>query len=225
MKLKKDLFIPFSWEERRHVFLERFFYIPKKYDSEQKGELIDWKSPLVFGNDLPVYVEICSGNGQWIIEQAKAHPETNWVAVEMRFERARQIWLKMHREGLSNLYVVCAEALDFLRYYVPAESIAQGFVNFPDPWPKRQHAKHRIVQAPFVALLQKTMKRGAFVTLATDSLPYRDQMLMEFSAWRSNFSMPYFCTDFPSYGESFFEKLWIGKGREIFYLQYAHAMD
>jgi hypothetical protein len=67
------------------------------------------------------------------------------------------------------------------------------------------------------------MKLGACVTLATDSLPYRDQMLEEFRAWRSNFAAPFFYTDFPSYGESFFARLWSGKGREIFYLQYAHA--
>jgi tRNA (guanine-N7-)-methyltransferase len=222
MKLKKDLFIPFPWEERRHAFLERFFYVPKKYDSAQKAELIDWKSSLVFDNDLPVYVEICSGNGQWIIEQAKAHPEINWVAVEMRFERARQVWLKMHRAELSNLYVVCAEALEFLRYYVPAASIGECFVNFPDPWPKRQHAKHRIVQAPFVALMKQTMKPGASITLVTDSIAYRDQMLEEFSAWRSNFTPPFFCTDYAVYGESFFAKLWREKGREIFHLQYRY---
>jgi tRNA (guanine-N7-)-methyltransferase len=224
-KIKKDLHIPFPWEERRHVFLERFFYIPKKYDSKQCAELIDWTSPNVFGNNAPVCVEFCSGNGQWILEQAKTQPEKNWVAVEMRFDRARQIWRKSYGEELSNLYVVCAEASEFLRYYVPPNCIAQSFINFPDPWPKRLHAKHRVIQEPFVSALKRALRPNASVTLATDSAPYRDQMLEEFSKWLSDFKEPFYCTHFPSYGDSFFADLWMEKGREIFYLQYRNAMD
>ncbi len=223
--MKKDLHIPFRWEERRHVFLDRFFYLPKKYDSQLHGEWLDWSEPKVFGCELPVCVEFCSGNGQWIIEQAKANRACNWVAVEMRFERARQIWLKGAREELSNLYVVCAEALEFIRYYVPPSSIAQSFVNFPDPWPKRQHAKHRLVQQPFLLELKRALQKGAPITLATDSAEYREQMIHAFSGWSSCFEAPFFCTDFPSYGESFFADLWTRKGREIFYMRYLNAMD
>lgn len=225
VKTKNKLTIPFPWEERRHIFLERFFYVPKKYDSAAFGERIDWTSPHVFGNDAPVYMEICSGNGQWIIEQAKAFPNVNWVAVEIRFDRARQIWQKCGVEGLANLYVVCAEALDFLRHYVLPNSIAQSFVNFPDPWPKRQHAKHRIVQAPFVAAIKNVLQCGATITLATDSRPYRDQMLEEFRSWPSDFPSPFFVTEMDSYGESFFADLWTKKGRELFYLRYKNALD
>jgi len=223
--MKKDLYIPFRWEERRHVFLDRFFYLPKKYDSAQNGELLDWKEPRVFGNEQPVCVEFCSGNGQWIIEQAKSNPHCNWVAIEMRFERARQIWLKGYREELPNLYVVCAEGLEFLRYYIPPNSMAQSFINFPDPWPKRQHAKHRLVQTPFIEQMKKALQKGAPITLATDSVEYREQMIQEFRAWASYFEAPFFSTDFPSYGESFFADLWLGKGLEIFYMRYFNAMD
>lgn len=225
MLMKKSLVIPFSWEERRHVFLEQFFYIPKNYDSARKGERIDWANPLVFGNSHPVSIEFCSGNGQWIINQAKAHPDCNWLAVEIQFCRARQIWEAVQREKLTNLYVVCGEALDFLRHYVPEKCIYQSFVNFPDPWPKRHHAPRRLVQAPFCSLLQKTMVACAPITLVTDSAPYRDQMTQVFRGWQSRLEAPFYCTDLPQYGESFFANLWKGKGREIFYMQYLNEMD
>ena len=219
--MKKDLTIPFRWEERRHIFLEKFLYVPKKYDSKLHGSAVDWA--CLFGNDLPIAMEFCSGNGQWILEKAKQHREYNWVAVEMQFCRARQIWRKLQNENLSNVYVVCCEGLEFLNYYVSPKSISQSFVNFPDPWPKRSHAKHRIIQRPFVTRLKEVLDPNGLVTLTTDSFAYRDQMLEEFAQWPSTFQPPFFCTN--GYGKSFFADLWRGKGREIFTLQYANDLD
>lgn len=226
VRTKKDLHIPFSWTERRPVFLERFFYLPKQYEHAEKAVSIDWSSAAVFGNDRPVFLEVCSGNGQWIAERAKASLEKNWVAVEMQFERARKIWLKVFREQIPNLYVVCAEAGAFIRHYILSESISEVFINFPDPWPKLRHAKHRIVQTPFLQALARVVQKEGRVTLVTDSPAYRDQMIREFArvdSWLSEFAPPYYRLDWSSYGESFFGNLWKNKGLEIFYLRYRNG--
>jgi tRNA (guanine-N7-)-methyltransferase len=224
MKTKKDLLIPFSWEERRPVFLERFFYIPKKYEEHAKIERLDWET--LFGNDRPVYLELCSGNGQWIGEKAKAHPEVNWAAVEFRFDRARKIWLKAFRESIPNLYVICGEAATFLQWYAAKASVTQAFVNFPDPWPKLRHAKHRLIQAPFLEELAEVVQGGGRATFATDDEPYRDQMVRELSlvsSWKPVFDTPYYRSDWASYGDSFFASLWKGKGRNLYYMQYENG--
>lgn len=229
VKEKKDLLIPFRWDERRHIFLERFFYLPKQYDHAQKGELINWSGPLVFGNDRPVCLEFCSGNGQWIGDRALSFPESNWVAVEMKFERARKIWLKTFRENIPNLYVVCAEAMTFLTHYIATNCLSEAFINFPDPWPKLRHGKHRLVQAPFVKELSRAVKNEGTVALSTDCSAYRDQMIREFGragSWQALYDPPYYRTDGVSYGNSFFANLWKEKGREIFYLRYCNvSMD
>ncbi|HEY4255056.1 MAG TPA: hypothetical protein VGM34_01750 [Chlamydiales bacterium] len=216
MKTKKDLIIPFTWEERRPVFLERFFYLPKQYDHGAWDEQFVWEETT-----QPIYLEICSGNGQWIGEQAQKRPDIYWVALEMDFARARTIWLKIHREKIPNLYVVCAEALTFLEHYAPAQSVSHAFVNFPDPWPKRHHAKHRLIKAPFAERLKTAMKPEGTVTLATDHAPYRDQMIQTFNAAPGWASRP-ISMDPASYGQSFFAALWQGKGKSIHYLRYAH---
>ena len=226
LKTKKDLRIPFSWEERRPALLERFFYLPKQY--EHKDLWLPFSGPEIFGNERPIYLELCSGNGQWIGEQALKHPEINWVAVEIRFDRARKIWLKTFRENIPNLYVACAEGATFLRHYVKPETFTQAFVNFPDPWPKRSHGKHRLIWAPFLKLLARATKERGFATLATDDAPYRDQMIAEFrktGQWRPEFLEPFYQTQWGSYGDSFFANLWSEKGREIFYMKYQYAMD
>jgi len=223
-KLKKDLHIPFTWEERRPILLERFFYLPKQFD--HKDMHLDFTSPLIFGNNQPVYLELCSGNGQWIGEKALLNPEINWVAVEMRFDRARKIWLKLFREKISNLYVVCAEGTAFLRHYVKPSSFMESFINFPDPWPKRCHGKHRLIWASFLQLLGKTMTERGHATLLTDDPTYRDQMIREFAKagkWQPIFSNPFYKTDWSSYGDSFFGDLWKEKAREFFYMKYQYA--
>jgi tRNA (guanine-N7-)-methyltransferase len=224
LKEKKDLRIPFTWEKRRPVLLERFFYLPKQFDHKEMH--LNFSDPLIFGNERPVYVELCSGNGQWIGEQARKYPEINWVAVEMRFDRARKIWLKTFREEIPNLYVACAEGAAFLRYYVKAASVTKSFVNFPDPWPKRCHGKHRLIWASFLQLLGQAMKQEGVATMVTDDAPYRDQMIREFAkagCWKPEFSAPFFQTEWDSYGTSFFADLWKEKGREFFYMKYQNA--
>jgi tRNA (guanine-N7-)-methyltransferase len=226
LKTKKDLRIPFTWDERRPILLERFFYLPKQFDHQDFW--LPFSDPTIFGNEKSVYLELCSGNGQWIGEQARLYPDINWIAVEMRFDRARKIWLKTFREEIPNLYIACAEGAAFLRHYVKPGSINQSFVNFPDPWPKRCHGKHRLIWAPFLQLLARTMKEGGNATMVTDDAPYRDQMIREFEKvklWKPEFAEPFYQTEWSSYGDSFFGDLWKEKGREAYYMKYKHAPD
>ncbi len=210
MKTAKDLIIPFSWEERRPILLDRFFYIPAQFD--YRAEEIPF-----FEDDREVVIEYCSGNGQWIGERAKENPQFNWIAVEKKFERARQVWLKIHREGITNLIVVCGEGLIFTRFYAP--KAVQIYVNFPDPWPKLRHAKHRIIQTPFLKALLPVVVQGGKAVCVTDDEGYAEEMKREFNQcpeWKFLFHSH----EWPDYGASFFKNLWKAKGRIINYLSY-----
>jgi tRNA (guanine-N7-)-methyltransferase len=210
VKTAKDLKIPFTWEERRPILLDRFFYIPAQFEYQVE-------SVPFFSDNKPVAIEYCSGNGEWIGERAKENPEFNWLAVEKKFERARQVWLKSHRENITNLTVVCGEGLIFTRYYAPPTF--QIYVNFPDPWPKLRHAKHRIIQERFLSALLRIVEKGGKATCVTDDAAYAVEMKNEFSKcpdWKFLFHL----NEWPDYGSSFFKNLWKAKGRIINYLSY-----
>lgn len=215
MKTKSDLIIPHSREESKPAFLERFLYLPKRGFDHKGASKIDWNH--LFDRPAPIYVEVCSGNGQWIGEQAKERRDLNWVAVELDFARARKIWLKSFREDLPNLYVVCGEGITFLTHYVERGSVSEVFVNFPDPWPKRRHAKNRLIQAPFVSAVRDVLHERGCVTLATDDPPCRAQMEEQFGTELELISSE---QDVASYGDSFFASLWKSKGKNLFYLKY-----
>lgn len=210
MKTAKDLIIPFTWKDRHPILLDRFFYVPSKYEYTKK-------SFPFFEKQQPVFIEYCSGNGQWIGEKAKRFPAINWIAVEKKFDRARKIWLKSHRENLPNLFVACSEGVAFTRFYAPkAQEI---FVNFPDPWPKLRHAKHRLVRPEFAAELSNILVPGGKATCVTDDAKYAEQMASVFHEspdWKLLFNV----TELPDYGRSFFNDLWLGAGRTIHYLSF-----
>lgn len=204
-----DLHIPFTWTERRPILLDRFLYLPPCKEEQHDVSLFSISQPLV--------IEYCSGNGQWILETAKQAPQIQWVAVEKQFKRARTIWRKLMRVSLQNLFIVCGEAYPFSRFYVQNSSVDAVFINFPDPWPKRRHAKHRLIQPAFVQELTRILKPGGAVTLTTDDPSTSERMIAAFSSWKSAFGSPHFVTDWPDYGISTFHALWTQLQRTIRY--------
>lgn len=223
MKELPDLQIPFPWDKRRPVLLNRCLYLPSRWLGDHLGPAI-WQEGSVFSNpSLPLAVEFCSGNGQWIANVAQTLPHLNWIAVEKDFYRAKKTWLQIFRHKIPNLFVVCGEALEFSKHYLTPESVAEAWVNFPDPWPKRHHAKHRLIQQPFAEEMRRVLQRGAPITLATDDERYSEQMIRVFSSWDSAFAPDRFTSELPGYGTSYFHALWQEQKRQIRYHRFTYA--
>nr|NGX30624.1 hypothetical protein [Candidatus Anoxychlamydiales bacterium] len=62
---KSDLVIPFKYEDRRPIILNRYLYVPDNYDAHDQ-----FTDKITFENDNEINIEYCSGNGEWIIEKA-----------------------------------------------------------------------------------------------------------------------------------------------------------
>lgn len=219
----KDLKFPFSWEERQVLLKDRVLYVPDYYDHYAQFAFPGWEDAALFGNSKPVIIEYCSGNGTWIAEKARSNPHCNWVAIEIRFDRVRKIWSKIKNEGLDNLVVFCGEGFRMTREYIPKGSVEQVYINFPDPWPKKRHAKHRIVQSPFIEQVHRVLKPEGMITLVTDDPVYSEQMIEVLNGQEGMVSLnsaPYFVNELEGYGTSFFDSLWRDKGRMIRYHQY-----
>lgn len=214
----KDLKHPIAWEERRPLIYDGVFFVPDFYHEHEQFIFPEWESVEIFGNDRPVSVEYCSGNGKWIIERAQAEPQKNWVALEKRFDRVRKIWSKAKNEGIENLFIVCGEGLTWTKNYLRDATVDATFVNFPDPWPKDRHAKHRIIQAPFAHQLERILKDDGIATLVTDDKTYSEQM-MEVMGGIKAFELA-FDGDNDNYGSSYFNDLWRELGREIRHMHF-----
>ncbi|MEM7682490.1 MAG: tRNA (guanine(46)-N(7))-methyltransferase TrmB [Planctomycetota bacterium] len=127
-----------------------------------------WFGPESGASAPPMDLEIGSGKGTFLAQQAPLEPGVRWLGVEY----ARPFWLhaadRVRRLGLNNVRVMHAEAGALVRHYLPDASLRQVHIYFPDPWPKARHHKRRLVQAPFLQdlwrLLQDPIEGGSEAT-------------------------------------------------------------
>jgi tRNA (guanine-N7-)-methyltransferase len=102
--------------------------------------------------------------------------------VERLLGRLRKLDRKARALGLENVRCVRIEAAYFLEYLLPPGTAQAIHVYFPDPWPKRRHHKHRLVNARFVELAPRALAPGGLVHLRTDDAAYFEVMKSVFGA-------------------------------------------
>lgn len=126
----------------------------------------------VFGRSAPRMLEIGFGAGEALLEFARTHPDVDCLGVEVHKPGIGRLLLGAQNAGLSNLRVICHDAVEVLEAQLPAAGLAVVHVFFPDPWPKKRHHKRRLIQPPFVNLLARVLQPGGTLRLATDWQPY-----------------------------------------------------
>ena len=130
-----------------------------------------------FGNQHPIEIDLGSGKGRFLLARAQAHPDTNFLGIDRMLRRIRKVDRKAVRHGLSNIRLLRMEAYYAVSYLIPAEAVSAYYILFPDPWPKKKHHDHRLFNPRFIDALHRTMNPGAPVHIATDHLPYFEEIM------------------------------------------------
>src|SRR3954469_22816104 len=99
----------------------------------------------VWGREAPLVVEIGSGQGHAIVHAAASAPDRDFLAIEVFRAGLARTMLDAERAGLKNLRLVEANAPEVLQHLLPAASVSELWVFFPDPWHKNKHTKRRLV--------------------------------------------------------------------------------
>src|SRR5262245_24978835 len=134
----------------------------------------------IFVAPQPLDVELGAGDGSFLVQWAKQHPEHNFLGVERLLGRIRKIERKSLRAGLHNVRLMRIEASYFMEYLLPDKSVNRLHVYFPDPWPKRKHWKNRLVNARFVEVAAQVLTLGGQVFFRTDDKDYFEQITSVF---------------------------------------------
>ncbi|MCW9089257.1 MAG: tRNA (guanosine(46)-N7)-methyltransferase TrmB [Gammaproteobacteria bacterium] len=131
----------------------------------------------VFGRHAPRILEIGFGNGESLAEIAKNHPQNDYIGIEVHRPGVGQLLMRIEEMGLSNVRVMCGDAVDILEQQIPDESLDALYLFFPDPWHKKRHHKRRQVQPAWAQLVHRKLKTGGTLHMATDWQHYAEQML------------------------------------------------
>jgi tRNA (guanine-N7-)-methyltransferase len=130
----------------------------------------------------PRILEIGFGMGEGLAEIAAAHPENDYLGVEVHTPGVGALLKQVGERGLANVRVIQHDAVEVLTRMLAPASLAGIHIFFPDPWHKKRHHKRRLIQAPLVALLASRIRPGGYLHLATDWQDYAEQMLAVLAA-------------------------------------------
>lgn len=130
----------------------------------------------VFGNSLPVVLEVGFGNGDALVALAGQYPRLNFLGVEVYRAGIISLLRKLGELGLENVRIVNTDVVELLRGHLTAKSIISALIWFPDPWPKKRHHKRRLIQGEFVRLIAEKLVDDGELQVATDWQPYAEHI-------------------------------------------------
>ncbi len=135
-----------------------------------------------FGRAAPKIVEIGFGMGETTATIAQAHPQNDYLAIEVHSPGVGSLLKQIGEMNLTNIRIIQHDAVDVLQHMIADQSLDGAHIFFPDPWHKMRHKKRRLIQPPLVALLTQKLKPGGYIHVATDWQDYAEQVLSVLSA-------------------------------------------
>ena len=130
-----------------------------------------------FGRNAPKILEIGFGMGDSTATIALAHPENDYLALEVHTPGVGNLLKLIDAQHIANIRIIRHDAVEVLRDMLGEATLDGVHIFFPDPWHKARHNKRRLIQAPFIAQLVQKLKPGGYIHVATDWQDYAEQVL------------------------------------------------
>lgn len=170
--------------------------------------------------DRPKLVEIGPGRGDFLWSLAASHPYHQLIAIETKRRRFMKLCAGAARRELHHIVFFCGDAKEVIPQFIRPESVEAIHIQFPDPWPKKRHAKHRLITPKSIDLLITILKPGGQLHFATDVDWYARDVAALFAAepvLKSIFSPePIVTTPIPQF-KTYFADKWQKMGRTFYY--------
>ena len=145
-----------------------------------------WIEPRAWfgeGAERPFEIEIGSGKGSFLLQQAALEPGVNYLGIEWAGEFYAYTADRLRRSGLTNVRMLNADATEFLHWRCPSGIARVIHLYFSDPWPKKRHHKKRVVQDAFMADAHRVLVPGGELRIVTDHDEYWAWMEDVFARW------------------------------------------
>ncbi|MEM1422636.1 MAG: tRNA (guanosine(46)-N7)-methyltransferase TrmB [Planctomycetota bacterium] len=175
--------------------------------------------------DRQFELEIGSGKGTFLVQQAALQPETNFLGIEWAHEFCTYAADRVRRHGFDNVLMMHTDATQLLRWRIPDGVCGVVHLYFSDPWPKSRHHKRRVVQDGFLEQCHRVLVEKGELRIVTDHADYWAWMEEHFDRWtapdhaprfdRKDFVRPDSAGDGEVVGTNF-ERKYIEEGRPFY---------
>ena len=115
--------------------------------------------------------EIGFGGGEHLRSRARQHPARGFIGCEPFVNGMAKLLTAIDGDALGNIRLHHGDARDVLAW-LPDSCLAEIFLLYPDPWPKRRHRKRRLITDTTLAAMARVLRRGAHLRFASDSADY-----------------------------------------------------
>lgn len=154
----------------------------KAIDQHWDSYVIEYQPRIIspaecFDSPAPLTVEIGFGMGDSLLEMATDQPTKNFLGIEVHQPGLGKLLHGINERGLTNLKMVCHDAVEVMQHCFEENSIARMQIFFPDPWHKKRHHKRRLIQPEFTRLLASRLQVNGALHLATDWEHYAEHMV------------------------------------------------
>ncbi len=136
----------------------------------------------IFPTSEKIIMEIGFGMGEATAIIAKNHPNNAYIAIDVHPPGIGKLLGRIVENDLKNLRVIEDDVHIIVPHMFEDESLDAIHLYFPDPWPKKKHNKRRIVNEGFISLIHPKLKKGGYIHIATDWVPYAISMQEVFAA-------------------------------------------
>ena len=141
----------------------------------------NWIDPYDFKSaypnpEHPFEVDIGSGKGRFLVARSGKFPDTNYMGIERQLGRIHSSGRRCERAGRENTRVFRMEGYYAISKMMPSNYVANYYFFFPDPWPKDRHHENRLFNPAFMDALFRTLEEDGCLHVATDHLPYFEEI-------------------------------------------------
>jgi tRNA (guanine-N7-)-methyltransferase len=193
-----------------------FFYDPETvcFYPENYFAPLNLEEVFPTRSGFPLEIDLGCGDGSFLVEMAKLHPDRNFIGVERLLGRVRVSSRKAARVGVKNVRLLRVESHYLVQYLLPPSSVDVIHVMCPDPWPKRRHQHNRLIQTAFLDVVHSALRLGGELRLTTDDQPYYQTMRQVFCPHPGFIEEPW--DPGPDYPQTDFERAFRAKGLPIY---------
>lgn len=226
-----------SLPPRRRLNLTKNLPVHNKYTSGLEGEFAhvafseerapankgQWREKVFgVGPDVPMDLEIGTGNGFHFGHRSLTYPDRCIVGIELKYKPLYQAIRRCLKGGAKNAAICRFHAFNIPDLFELGE-INDVYIHFPDPWTSPKKPKNRIVNRAMLATLHSMQRPGSMIEFKTDSReaflwcreeiaasPYKVEK-ETLNLHKSEFTEGNF--------ETFFESIFVKEGIEINYIK------
>jgi len=137
-----------------------------------------------FKKQQPVHIELGCGKGIFIAKLAYKNPDINYMGIDIKSEMLglakRNIEKEYGEKQIDNVILMSQEIAIIDRMMSEKDIVDRIYINFCNPWPKREHQKRRLTYTKQLEKYKVFLKNDGQIYFKTDDEGLFDDSLKYF---------------------------------------------